>query len=255
MILIAFSLFSLILLGESFLMGWETWMAFIIAIAALGCWHMHFRNVLTAYQRLWVYSILMMVMSAFYGVHLTSTFDLVGVISACIVLFTLTGVRALINMWQVTYYLIIIYDLVVMWRQGYTFDSLMISRTLLHAFLIFIVAACARVIIKKWTEILNCSKDEVELLQGATTRLNDFLANVSHEIRTPVNAVIGLTDVCIEKEDNPDIQKDMTSVKNAGRRVAEQISDILDYSEIEMKKLARSEYNARGTIGLGFIRP
>ena len=123
-------------------------------------------------------------------------------------------------------------------KENSIFKYPIFSRTLLHVFLIFIVGACARVIIKKWTEILYCSKDEVELLQGATTRLNDFLANVSHEIRTPINAVIGLTDVCIEKEDNPDIQKDMTSVKNAGKRIAEQISDILDYSEMEMKKLA-----------------
>ena len=237
MILIALSLFSVILIGESFLMGWETWMVFIIIIAVLGCWFMHLRNILTSYQRLWIYSILMMVITAFYGIHLTSTYDLVGVITVFIVMFTMTGVRTLIYMWQVTYYLILVYDLVAMLQQGYSFDGLMISRTMLHVFLILVAGWTARAVIKKWGEILDCSKDEIELLQGATTRLNDFLANVSHEIRTPINAVIGLTDVCIEKEENPSIQKDLTSVKDAGKRVAEQISDILDYSEIDMKKL------------------
>ena len=238
MILILLSLFSVILIGESLLMGWETWMVFIIFLAALGCWVMHLRNILTSYQRIWVYSILMMFLAAFYGIHLTSTYDLSGVIIACIVLFTMTGIEALINLWQVTYFFVLGYDLVVMWQQDYTFDGLTISRTLLHIFLVIIVGWTARTIIRKWTEILNGSKDEIILLQEATTRLNDFLANVSHEIRTPINAVIGLTDVCIEKENDPDIQKDLSSVKNAGKRVAEQISDILDYSEIEMKKLA-----------------
>ncbi len=241
MILISFSLFSVILIAESILLGWETWMVFINAIAVLGCWFMHLQNVLTSYQRLWVYSILMMVMSVFYGIHLTSTYDLVGVFTACIVLYTMTGVIALINLWQVTYCLILAYDLVVMWQQGYTFDPLVISRTLLHVMLILMVGWIARNIIKKWSEILFRSKDEIELLQASTTRLNDFLANVSHEIRTPINAVMGLTDVCIEKEDNPDIKKDLTSVRDAGKRVAEQISDILDYSEMDMKKLAVNE--------------
>ncbi|MBR5376113.1 MAG: response regulator, partial [Lachnospiraceae bacterium] len=117
------------------------------------------------------------------------------------------------------------------------FDRLMISRTLLHCVLIIAAGWIARSIIKKCAEILYRSKDEIDLLQEATTRLNDFLANVSHEIRTPINAVIGLTDVCMEKEENPDIRKDLNSVRDAGRRVAEQISDILDYSEIDMKKL------------------
>ncbi len=237
MILISLSLFSVLLTAESFLMGWETWMVFILGTAVLGCWFMHLRNILTSYQRLWIYSILMMIMSVFYGIHLTSTFDLIGVFSVCIIMSTMTGIKALINMWQVTYYLILAYDLVIMWDQKYEFDGLTISRILLHAFLIFVAGWISRIVIRKWTEILNQSKDEIENLHGATTRLNDFLANVSHEIRTPINAVIGLSDVCIKKEDNPEIRKDMSSVKDAGKRIAEQISDILDYSEIDMKKL------------------
>jgi len=238
MILVAYSLLSLALMAESLLMGWETWMVFVIAGAVLICWFMHIRNLLTPYQRLWIYSVLMMFLAIFYGIHLTSTYDLLGVMSVAIGLFTLTGVKALINMCQVTYYLILIYDIVAMIQQGYVFDSLVISRTMLHVLLILLIGWIGRVIIRRWAEILYRSKDETELLQGAATRLNDFLANVSHEIRTPINAVIGLTDGCIEKEENPAIRTDLISVKDAGKRVAEQISDILDYSEIDMKKLA-----------------
>ncbi|MBR5336891.1 MAG: response regulator [Lachnospiraceae bacterium] len=262
MILVSYSLFSAILIGESFLMGWETWAVFLIVIAVLGCWFMHLQNVLTSYQRLWVYSILMMVTSVFYGIHLTSTYDLVGVITACVVMFTMTGVKTLITFWQVTYYLILAYDLVAMYKQGYVFDGLVISRTLLHVMLMFMVGWIARVIIRKWTEIIYESKEEIEVLVGATTRLNDFLANVSHEIRTPINAVMGLTEVCIEKEDNPEIQKDLAAVKDAGKRVAEQISDILDYSEIDMKKLAvnNEEYMLSSILNdivteLGYVKP
>ncbi|MCR5790082.1 MAG: response regulator [Lachnospiraceae bacterium] len=237
-ILIAVSLFSVILIGEAFLRGFEPWMVLLIVIAVLGCWFMNLKNILTSYQRLWIYSVLMMVMSAFYGIHLTTINYVTGVITACIILFVMTGVKALINMWQVTYFFILAYNLGAMWLQGYSFDRSMISGTILNIFLILIVGWSAGIIIRKWAEILYHSQDEIELLQGATTRLNDFLANVSHEVRTPINAVIGLTDACMEKEDNPDIQTDMAAVKNAGKRVAEQISDILDYSEIEMKKLA-----------------
>ena len=237
MILISLTLFSAMLIGGSILLGWEIWMLFIISIAVLGCWFMHLRNILMSYQRLWIYSIVMMIMAAFYGIHLTSTYDLIGVFAVCIIMFTTTGVKALIYIWQVTYFLILAYDLVVMWNLGYNFDGLTIARTLLHCILVLMAGWMARFIIKKWAELIYSSKDEIENLHGATTRLNDFLANVSHEIRTPINAVIGLSDVCIKKEENAEIQKDLTSVKDAGKRIAEQISDILDYSEIDMKKL------------------
>jgi hypothetical protein len=35
MILISLSLFSIILIGETYLMGWETWIVFVIVVAVL----------------------------------------------------------------------------------------------------------------------------------------------------------------------------------------------------------------------------
>ena len=88
----------------------------------------------------------------------------------------------------------------------------------------------AKTIIDKWTVVLSSTKEEIGQLTEDTERLNDFLANVSHEIRTPVNAVIGLSSICIEKSKNREIYGDLVAVRDAGRKVAEQISDILDYS-------------------------
>ena len=64
-ILIAVSLFSVILIGEAFLRGFEPWMVLLIVIAVLGCWFMNLKNILTSYQRLWIYSVLMMVLVIF----------------------------------------------------------------------------------------------------------------------------------------------------------------------------------------------
>ena len=76
--------------------------------------------------------------------------------------------------------------------------------------------------------------------QDSTERLNDFLANVSHEIRTPVNAIIGLTGICIDKEKDPEIEKELVAVRTAGRKVANQIDDILDYTEIDRKSAVKN---------------
>ncbi|MBO6161977.1 MAG: response regulator, partial [Eubacterium sp.] len=44
--------------------------------------------------------------------------------------------------------------------------------------------------------------------------------------------------ICLEKDLEPDIRKDMEEIRDAGRRVSEQIGDILDYSEIDRNDLA-----------------
>ena len=59
-ILIAFTVFSLILMGESFLMGWEKWALVVIFVGIAISWTLHIRQILTEYNRLWVYSFFMM---------------------------------------------------------------------------------------------------------------------------------------------------------------------------------------------------
>ncbi len=240
-LLSAFSIFSLILIGETLLLGWETWVLLVIVFELGLCWLMHIRQMLTPNARLWVYSFLMMLTFFFYGIHETSTFDLAVVMSALIMLYTMTGVRNLVTLCQVTYYITLGYAVISMLVRGTQFDALMISRTLMHMAMIFMVGFFSRTIIDKWAQVLEESMTEIDLLKDSTERLDDFLANVSHEIRTPVNAVIGLSGVCIEKDNGSEIASDLISIQQAGKRVGEQISDILDYSEIDRAMLVKND--------------
>ena len=236
MVLITFTICTVLLIGESILMGWELFILPLICVGVIICWVVHFRQDASPAFRVRIYGILMMCTAFFYGIHQTSTFDLAIVMAMLIVLFTTTGMKGLITMCQITYYATMAYNLSVMAYNGENFDSLAITRICLHLVLIFVVGWFAKLIIDRWTQVIANSQDEIVQLTEATERLNDFLANVSHEIRTPVNAVIGLTSICIDKSQNREIYGDLIAVREAGRKVAEQISDILDYSELDRKK-------------------
>lgn len=239
-LLISYTLFSAALIIESLLMGWEKWMLLLVVAGVVISWILHLRHDTPAGVRIWIYAILMMGTYFFYGTHPTSTFDLAVVISALIMLFTMTGIKALISLCQFTFYGTMIYAIAATVIAHEPFDALIISRSILHFIMVFFIGRFAKIIIDKWQEVLNRSKDEVIQLKEATEKLNDFLANVSHELRTPVNAIIGLSTICIEKSRNRAVESDMTAVRNAGRRVAEQINDILDYSEIDRHKAVRN---------------
>ena len=235
-ILISYTIFATILVGESLLLGWEKWALVLIVAGIFAAWILHIRHNTPSNVRLWLYAVLMMGCFFFYGIHETSTFDLALVMAAIIMLHTMTGRKAFITLCQFTYYATMAYELIMMYINGVEFNALVITRSLLHLAMIFFIGRFAKTIIDKWMQVLSKSKDEVEQLTEATEHLNDFLANVSHELRTPVNAIIGLTTLCIDKSRHREVEGDLIAVRDAGRKVAEQIGDILDYSEIDRKK-------------------
>ena len=240
-ILGCYTVFAILLIAESLLLKWEMWALILIASSVVLCWVIHIRRPIPGYARVWIYAFLMMMSTFFYGTHVSSTFDLGLLMTVLILIFISTGIPGLITLCQCTYYLAMLYDLITMYLEGEKFDSLIITRILLHFIIMTVICFLARKIISQWVSIMDKSEEEKQAMQETTERLNDFLANISHEIRTPVNAVIGLSRICADKVEGEDVKKDLLSVMEAGQKIGDQIGDILDYSEIDMNSLAVNE--------------
>ena len=240
-ILGCYTVFAILLIAESLLLKWEMWALILIALSVVLCWAIHIRRPIPGYARVWVYAFLMMMSTFFYGTHVSSTFDLGLLMTVLILIFISTGIPGLVTLCQCTYYLAMLYDLITMYLEGVKFDCLTVTRILLHFFIMTVICFLARKIISQWVSIMDKSEEEKQAMQETTERLNDFLANISHEIRTPVNAVIGLSRICADKVDDEDVKKDLLSVMEAGQKIGDQIGDILDYSEIDMNSLAVNE--------------
>lgn len=91
---------------------------------------------------------------------------------------------------------------------------------------------------------LNLQKQKRELRESAraakiaSNAKSSFLAMMSHEMRTPLNAIIGLSELSLEIDDMTDeLYTNLTNIRNAGSGLLSIISDILDISKIETSKL------------------
>ena len=76
-------------------------------------------------------------------------------------------------------------------------------------------------------------------IERAMLAKSEFLAKMSHELRNPLNSIIGYSEILIEGLDDAKDQKykDLTSIRNAGHTLLELINDLLDLSKLEAGKM------------------
>ena len=103
-------------------------------------------------------------------------------------------------------------------------------------------------------DLLRQLEDKSKLLEDARSRSEDanrakgeFLANVSHEVRTPLSAIIGMAQHIIENGAREDMVRRIRTSAESLRAI---IHDILDFSKIESRKLAleRRPFSLRGVL-------
>lgn len=91
----------------------------------------------------------------------------------------------------------------------------------------------------KAREALEDAKIAAESANRAKTA---FLFNMSHDIRTPMNAILGYTDVAIKhRDDQARVDDSLEKIKIAGGHLLGLINDILEMSRIESDKLEITE--------------
>lgn len=109
-----------------------------------------------------------------------------------------------------------------------------------------IIMAAFFIVYRNSTRQVLQAEDEARLAaENANIAKSRFLSNMSHDIRTPMNAVLGMTRLAMDHLDEPDrVREYLKNISLSGQLLVGLINDILDMSKIESGKMTLNIDNA-----------
>lgn len=83
----------------------------------------------------------------------------------------------------------------------------------------------------------HAAEEAFKVAEAANNSKSAFLSNMSHDIRTPMNAIVGFSDLLQRDADDPQKVREYTKkIKSSGQHLLGLINDVLDMSKIESGK-------------------
>jgi signal transduction histidine kinase len=107
---------------------------------------------------------------------------------------------------------------------------------------LLIAGGCALWVARRLAASQIRSTAHAEAALESSRLKSEFVASVSHQLRTPLSTIIGYAEI-IEEEagaDDPTLKKDVGHILTAARHLSRLVNNILDQSKIEAGKLALS---------------
>lgn len=100
--------------------------------------------------------------------------------------------------------------------------------------LICVVLLCVMAVVSV-IAIRRAEREKQAALQKISDAKTEFLAQISNDIKTPMNVIVGMTAIGMEETDNPEKMAEcLEQIDTASRFLMELLNDLVDMSKIEM---------------------
>ena len=86
-------------------------------------------------------------------------------------------------------------------------------------------------------QVNQALSDAVAAAETANRAKSTFLSNMSHDIRTPMNAIIGFTNIALHQDSVPEMHNCLKKIEESSDHLLSLLNDVLDLSRIESGKV------------------
>lgn len=248
-VLTILSLYTAAAFLTGMLSGWNIFILEVIFLPPLLGWFIHAREYWDHPRRASFISIMCWAEFILYALFTESFSSLLITLAGVIVLLSIFNIRQLLYPGFIIPIFLFLYH-------GFIVKTFAVTgprsalRLCIQFFSLYTVSCVILIIQKNRQEASDLLVDNIRELEIAERSKDDFLVNISHEIRTPINAVCGMSEAILQEDLPIDVRRDVVDIQTAGRNLLSTVSNILDFSELETGRmeLAEESYNITSTI-------
>ncbi len=246
-VLIFFSIYAVNLMISSIQRGWPLWLAWAIMGTSVAAWVsflIHYRNFRT---RAAFTAVMIEIAVILYAAHVEDLLSVMPTFMFLMLLVAFLGITKLLWTVPLSALFILFYHSVI---AGTLTGPEIWNHLLPQLGNLVCMGIVLSVWLKRQGEANKRMSDIIEALVEAEHSKDDFLANVSHEIRTPVNTICGLSEMAMREDDLENIRDEIFDIRDAGRNLVSLVNDILDFSQLQQGTMDLEEeaYNITSTI-------
>lgn len=233
MLLAAFTSLSLLLIIIILISGWERIAIVPITCGLAFCWFVHLKKIFSDNTRLYLYVFMMLMVLGYYALQGSTITDVPILLCLLIIMLSKKNDKKVLYMVTASYMVYLLGNLIFTDYLVTDTEQIVYSRILLGV--VCLICACLiSVSFIHHYENVELELQETKEQLFASRKENElFLSNMSHELRTPINAVNGISEMLLNGKISAKEKRGITVISSAGRRLFRQVSDVLDYSEIE----------------------
>ena len=226
---------------EGIILKWEFWTPPLMLAGVALIWYAHLAQKWTVLYRERLYALYLLAVVFLNGVHESSLAEVSFISSVFMIIVSILENTGYLHCLFIEYLIILLCQVYFLFARRTDGEGINFSNAVLFLIIYFFGTvityrlSVGYVIKRKLLQDYDRRRNEEQ--ERVNQGMEDFLANISHEFRTPINVVTGMSELLLK--DNADDR--VRAVQSAGNRLAEQVEDILDYTEINSGRVILSE--------------
>ena len=248
-VIILFSLYTFSLCIGVIKLKWDMWVPTVMAAMLAVGWTVFLTKYRNPRVRATITTVLMQLTVVLYAAKIDNLSNVIPTFLALSVLIAIYGYSELLWGTVISLLFMIFYHSVII-------DTIWTMPGEARAHLLYQLGNIFSVefVLYIWLKFRRESDEQVhkiiDALMDAEQSKDDFLSNVSHEIRTPVNTICGMSEMALREYDLDKMREEVFDIRDAGHNLMTLVTDILDFSQLQQGKMNLEEeaYNITSTI-------